>query len=360
MKKDQLAAIAHQFVEFEEADFHASPLGAGNINDTYRIDYQGVTTVLQRLNHDVFKDPQAVQRNARLLADHLLATDFELKIPEPIPTLMGDLLARDEAGNFWRMMPFFENTFSPDHADSPEIAFEVARGIGHFLKKLADFPADKLTETIPGFHDTARRWLVFEEILQKNPVNRLQSAGREIDSLLSKKGIFENIDRLKMSGDLPTRATHNDPKAANVLLDISTKKAVAVIDLDTTMPGTIPSDFGDMLRSFGPTLFEDDPNFEKMELNLPVVEAMCRGFLSETDSFLTRAERENLFAGGQWIVFEQALRFLTDYLAGDVYYRTKYANHNLVRAQNQLALLAAVGRHEKAIRVFLKSGRTRG
>ena len=251
-------------------------------------------------------------------------------------------------------MPFFENTFSPDQADSPDIAFEAAQAVGHFLKKLADFPAEKLVETIPGFHDTARRWIVFEEILAKNPANRLQSAAREVGLLFSNRSFFEKIIALKNSGDLPLRATHNDPKIANVLLDIFTKKAVAVIDWDTAMPGSIPSDFGDMLRSFGPTLAEDDPDFEKMDLNLPVVEAMCHGFLSEAAPFLTVVERENLFAGGQWIVFEQALRFLTDYLAGDVYYRTAYADHNLVRARNQLALLAAVGRHERTIRGFLR------
>ena len=194
-EKAELAAIARQFTDFEADDFQASPLGEGHINDTFRIDFQRVSHVLQRLNHDVFKNPLAVQENARLLADHLRATDFELKILEPISTLTGDLLARDGAGNWWRLMPFFENTFSPDQADSPDIAFEAAQAVGHFLKKLADFPAEKLVETIPGFHDTARRWIVFEEILAKNPTNRLQSAAREV-GLAPRRIGRDELDRL--------------------------------------------------------------------------------------------------------------------------------------------------------------------
>ena len=353
-----LEGIARQFFEFETGSFEAEPIGSGNINDTFRIAFlqknEPQVFILQRLNHLVFTKPDDVMSNARLLAERLAASDFSLKIPTPQPTIRGDFWANDAAGNWWRVLPFFEKTFAPDQADSPEIAYEAARGIGLFLKKLADLPAENLKETIAGFHDTARRWLVFEAVLKENKANRLQFCEKEVAEIFNQKHVFEKIDSLKKSGELPSRATHNDPKAANVLLDISTKKAVAVIDWDTAMAGTIPSDFGDMMRSFAPTLFEDDPAVEKMEVNLPIVEAMCAGFLDEAAPFLTTVERENLFAGGQWIIFEQALRFLTDFLAGDVYYKTAFPEHNLVRARNQLALLRAVGRHEAAIRRFLK------
>ncbi len=347
--------IALQYLPSMSGEITITPLGDGHINDTYLVERQQFRFVLQRINHHVFTNPEAVQRNAMLVHDHLKQCSYPFKLLRPLATHAVRFLVEDGDGNFWRAFPFFKNTFSPEGKISPEIAFEAARAVGVFLEKMSDFPAEKLAETIPGFHDTERRWAVFEDVFSKNPVGRNALAEPEIAALFAQKHLFEHLFQLKKSGQLPIRATHNDPKAGNVLLDISTKKAVAVIDWDTIMPGTIPSDFGDMMRSFATNLAEDiDPETEKMTLNLPVVEAMCRGFLEGAGPFLTEIERENLFAGGQWIIFEQALRFLTDFLAGDVYYKTSFPAHNLVRARNQLALLREVGRAEGEIRGFLE------
>ena len=319
----------------------AAPIASGNINDTYRIDFQQnnspQTWLLQRLNHKVFTDPEAVMHNISLVAQHLeKQPDFPLRIPAPQPGLNGQLLQRDSEGNYWRVFPFYKNSFAPEQRPNPAIAYEAARAYGIFLNALRDCPATEIRETIPGFHDTDRRWEIYQQVVEADPVGRVKTTRAEIEALTTAKAVFEKISVLKKSGALPLRITHNDTKAGNILLDIRTGKAVAVIDWDTIMPGTILSDFGDMVRSFTPDVVEDAPG--KVRLRMEVMDALFEGFLEKTADLLRPVERENLLLGAKWIVGEQALRFLSDYLAGDTYYKIKYPEHNLVRARNQLAL----------------------
>ena len=350
-----LESIARQFFQIEH--WHgAAPIGNGHINDTYRIDFQAngrrQAFVLQRLNHHIFRQPEDVMTNWQAVAQHLAAADFPLEIPVPVPTLGGQLLHIETESSpprsphpsslipaHWRVFPFFENTFSPENAATPALAFEAARAYGAFVRALADFPVDSLAEVIPGFHDTEQRWQVFEKTLAENPANRLENARPEVAEMLAARPVFQKISHLKTSGALPLRVTHNDTKAGNVLLDRDSGRAVAVIDWDTVMPGTVLSDFGDMVRSFAPDRPENDPDTASLALRHDVLAAMREGFLSETADILTETERENLDLGGLWIVGEQALRFLTDYLAGDVYYKVAHPELNLTRARNQLALL---------------------
>ncbi len=352
-----LEKIARQFFKIER--WHgATPLGAGNINDTYRIDFQAIgqrqSAVLQRLNHEVFRDPQAVMDNAEVVAQHLTKTNFPLKIPAPLPTLDGQMLHVAREGlrpethspqvsdlptkTYWRAFPFFENTYAPETAATPEIAHEAAKAYGQFLRHLANCQSP-IAEVIPGFHDSDKRWISFLEILEKDPADRRKLAEKEIAQLLELESIFLKISHLKTSGQLPERLTHNDTKAGNILLDCATNRAVAVIDWDTVMPGTVLSDYGDMVRTFAPDRPETaDPAREKIALRTDILAALTEGFLAETAAFLTPAERENLPLGGQWLVAEQALRFLADYLAGDPYFKIEYPEQNLVRARNQLAV----------------------
>ena len=229
-----------------------------------------------------------------------------------------------------------ENSYAPEGISDPNLAYEAARAYGAFARALRDFPAHTLAETIPGFHDTDRRWEVFLNILAQNPAQRAKATQLEIEAMFSAKPVFDTISHLKKSGSLPLRVAHNDTKAGNVLFDISTQKALAVIDLDTVMPGTLLSDFGDVVRTFVPDCNEDSVGTPKLRID--VLEALTKGFLEETSSFLSKIERENLMLGAAWIVGEQALRFLTDWLAGDVYYKIKSPEHNLLRARNQLEL----------------------
>lgn len=339
-----LSPLALAFFHFDRW-LGAQPIGSGHINDTYRIDFEenGVaqTYVLQRLNHQVFRQPEAVMDNISRVTGYLAAQpDYPLAALAPVPTHSGHSFHRDPEGNYWRVFPMLENTFAPETIASPAEAREAARAYGAFARALRDFPAHTLAETIPGFHDTDRRWQVFEEILTQNPAKRLFSAQPEIAAMRRAKRVFDQISYLKTSGALPLRVTHNDTKAGNVLLDSASGRAVAVIDLDTVMSGTLLSDFGDMVRTFVPDRYEDDPDIEHLALRTEILDTLTEGFLSETADFLSDAERKHLLLGASWIVGEQALRFLTDYLAGDPYYKTRYPQHNLVRARNQLQVFS--------------------
>lgn len=322
----------------------ATAYGDGNINDTYRIDFEAngtkETFLLQRLNHLVFTRPNVVMRNIRRVCDYLQKQDYPYRVAAPVAALDGSLLQKDTGGNYWRVFPFFENTFTPEGMASPEIAHAAARAYGAFARALRDFPTGELAETIPGFHDTGRRWTNFLKTLENDPAGRAAQTAAEIEGVFAAKTVFDRIAALKKSGDLPLRVTHNDTKAGNVLFDSVTHKALAVIDLDTVMPGTILSDFGDMARTFAPDRKEDEPG--ALALRSDVLDALLRGFLEETGDFLTSVEKENLLPGAAWITGEQALRFLTDWLAGDVYYKIRYPEHNLVRTRNQLALLEEI------------------
>jgi len=343
-----LESIARLFFQFDRW-LGAAAVGSGNINDTYRIDFEKngkeETWLLQRLNHLIFKDPEAVSRNIQLVCEHLARQDFPYKIAAPVVALDGRFLQNDKEGNYWRVFPFFKNTFAPEGLADAEIACEGARAYGAFARALRDFPAEKLAETIPGFHDTDVRWQVFLEVLEKNPARRVETSEAEIEAIFAAKPVFEKISQLKKNGSLPLRVTHNDTKAGNVLFDQITRKALAVIDLDTVMPGTVLSDFGDMVRTFAPDRREDEP--QKVSLRLDILDALQRGFLEQTADFLTPPEKENLLLGAAWITGEQALRFLSDWLAGDVYYKIRFPEHNLVRARNQLALFKKLRKVEQ-------------
>ncbi|HAD11292.1 MAG TPA: mucin desulfatase [Saprospirales bacterium] len=338
--------IIHTFVP--EADSAVwTPVGQGNINDTYRVDVvlggEQKVILLQRLNHLVFKDPAQVMDNTSRICAYLTAQpDYPLQVPSPILAKDGSNLVRDDQGNYWRAFPFIERSYTPDGLVTPDIARKAARAYGAFARALRDFPAATLAETIPGFHDTDMRWLAFLEVIRQDPVSRVGGVQKEIDALFAAKPLFDLISRLKRSGELPLRVSHNDTKAGNVLFSMDTHEPLAVIDLDTVMPGTLLSDFGDMVRTFVPSLTEN--SVDEPHLRLDVLLALREGFLSETGDFITTSEQQHLLTGGAWIIGEQALRFLTDWIAGDVYYKIGYPEHNLVRARNQLQLLAMVNR----------------
>ncbi|MBC7774436.1 MAG: aminoglycoside phosphotransferase family protein, partial [Phycisphaerae bacterium] len=275
--------------------------------------------------------------NTLRVCQHLEKQDYPYQIAAPLPALDGTYLQKDADGNYWRTFPFIENSFAPEGIFDPHIAYEAARAYGAFARALRDFPADSLAETIPGFHDTDQRWQAFLKTLEEDPAQRVAGTRPEIEAIFAAKPIFDKISRLKKLGELPLRVAHNDTKAGNVLFDLNTHKALAVIDLDTVMPGTLLSDFGDMVRTFAPDCTEDEPT--SPNLRSDVLEALTKGFLEETEGFITKTEKENLILGAAWIVGEQALRFLTDWLVGDVYYKINSPEHNLVRARNQLLLL---------------------
>lgn len=337
-----MESIARHFLQFDRIS-DMQPVGDGNINDTWRItvENQGNTQsfILQRINHRIFRDPAAVMQNIERVTAHISSSDFPYASPAPVRTVRGDLLCEYDNG-FWRVFPFLENTYVPDDQVTEEIAYEAARAYGAFARALGNFPARELSETVPGFHDTDRRWDTFLEVISSDPAGRVEGSRKEIEAMYAAKPLFDRISELKSSGALPVRVTHNDTKAGNILFDRQSNKAVAVIDLDTVMPGVILSDFGDMVRTFVPDRREDAPG--EVSTRPEMLRALLEGFHSSTSGFLNETEQELLVTGGAWITGEQALRFLTDWLAGDVYYKISHPEHNLLRSRNQISLFNAL------------------
>ncbi len=332
-----MESIIQQFFDYQQI-VSLSPFGTGHINDTYHLEIRETGEqkdwLLQRLNHHVFRQPESVMQNIRLVAEHLATQDYALKILSPRPTRSGQWLHFDKAGNYWRVFPFFENTMTYERVETPEQAHEAAKAFGAFSKALDGMDASQLQPTIPGFHDGVRRLSDFHQALENAIPERLAEAQPEVDAILQNQLIFKKIADL----NLPLRAIHHDTKINNLLFDATTHRAAAVIDLDTVMPGIVLSDFGDLVRTSSSLADEDEADLSKVQFRQPIYEALLEGFLSEMGGLLTPVERSSLPDAGPWLTLMQAIRFIGDYLVGDVYYKVKYPQHNLVRGRNQLAL----------------------
>jgi|APTNR8051073442_1049403.scaffolds.fasta_scaffold05406_2 aminoglycoside phosphotransferase (APT) family kinase protein len=341
-------AVAHFFGD--KTVFELIGFGQGNINDTWKLTIskngQPQSYLLQRLNHLVFRQPDQVMANISNVAQHLAAKKYTSGILHPCAAPEGHVLFCDDAGNHWRVFPFFERTTTLETVNSPEQAFIAAQAFGVFLEALSDLNPAALHETIPGFHNSVARLAVFQEGVARDTANRLAGVQSEVDFVLKESSIFHTIANL----GLPLRAVHNDAKIGNVLLDEQAEKAVAVIDWDTIMPGYLLSDLGDIARTMAASCSEDEADPAKVTFRMPVFAAICRGFLPPLQHILTTAEREALYLAPRWIILEQAMRFLGDYLAGDVYYKIRHPLHNLERARNQLALYRSVLEQQVAVR----------
>lgn len=339
MKSSTLEQLIRRF--FPDAELREIvPYGSGHINDTYRVgleDHSGAALyLLQRLNHEVFREPERVMHNIGLVYDHLSGYPDEGCLLRPVPDREGRNLVHDEPTGYWRVFPFFSGTYSVERAENLEQAEQAARVIGRFLQRLSGLDSSLLQETIPGFHDSLRRWDTFREVLARDPAGRLATAAPEIDLVTEHHSLFRQIAQLS----LPQRVVHNDAKLSNVLFHFP-QTPCGLIDWDTIMPGSWLSDFGDLVRSGAATTGEDaDPN--QTELHLPTFAALCRGFIPEIRRQATPVELNHLVLGPLWITLEQALRFLTDYLDGDRYYKISHPEHNLVRTRNQLALFRSM------------------
>ncbi len=329
-------AAAHFFGN--HTDFEITSFGQGNINDTWKLtvseNSQTRPYLLQRLNHLVFRQPDQVMANISNVARHLAAKKYASGILHPFADGEDRILFCDEAGNYWRVFPFFEQTTTLETVDDPKQAFVAAQAFGAFLEALSDLDPAALHETIPGFHNSVARLEVFQKAVEKDVAGRLAEVRAEVDLVLKESSLFHTLANL----DLPSRAVHNDAKIGNILLDERAEKAVAVIDWDTIMPGYLLSDLGDIARTMAASCSEDEADIAKVVFRMPVFEAICQGFLPPLQHILTAAEREALHLAPRWIILEQAMRFLGDYLAGDAYYKIRHPLHNLERARNQLAL----------------------
>ena len=359
-----LEAVGRAFClpgSFEAGSVH----GSGHINDTFVVTYgdRGAQRryVLQRINDRIFKDVpdlmenvQRVTAHARLYLERTGAPDADRRSLRLIPTASGETLLRAEEGAFWRCYHFIERARTIDLVETPAQAREAAHAFGAFQAMLVDLPGKRLNEILPGFHDTRRRLLALEATIASDPLNRAGDCSREISFVAERRLMVEVLPRLIAKGDIPERITHNDTKINNVLMDESDDRALCVIDLDTVMPGLALYDFGDMIRSGVSPLEEDDPDTGSLQVQLPLYEALVEGYLGAAQGFLTRAEREHLAFAGRLITYEQGIRFLDDYLAGDRYYKTSRPGQNLDRARNQFALVKSLEEHEEAIEAIVR------
>ena len=346
--------MARQF-EIHGQFVAAEPVGSGHINDTFRATFdqsgQRVRYIVQHINHHVFKTPAVLMDNIRRVTTHLAAKsagepDQHRRVLTLIPAQDGESFHRDGEGNYWRAYVCIEGARTFDAVESPRQAFEVARAFGRFQQLLADLPAPRLQDTIPDFHHTPKRFDALEGAIEADAVNRARAAGPEIEFALSRKPLAGAL----LGADLPERVTHNDTKVNNVLLDDATGEGICVIDLDTVMPGLALYDFGDMVRAGTSPAREDDRDLSKVTMQFSLFEALARGYLSATAGFLTPAEKGLLALSGKVITFETGLRFLTDFLEGDRYFRVNREAQNLDRCRAQFKLVESIERQEAQMR----------
>jgi Ser/Thr protein kinase RdoA (MazF antagonist) len=348
-----VAAVSAHF-DLPGRAIEAVPHGNGHINDTFRVTLDaaagGRRFILQRINTTVFRDPDALMENilrvtchaAQKLAASAAPPTGRYELLTVVPTRAGQPMHRTAEGDCWRCFPFIEDADSHDVLRDPAQAHAAGFAFGQFQRLVADLPAPRLHETIPGFHDTPRRFAALERAIAADSHGRVRLAGPEIAAARGRHALAEHLLARHARGEIPERITHNDTKLNNVLLDRRTGQGAAVIDLDTVMPGLALYDFGDLIRTATNSAPEDETDLSRIESRGAVFAAAAEGYLAASRPFLNTAEIEELPFAGRLLTFENAIRFLTDYLQGDIYFKIARPEHNLDRCRAQLALLRSM------------------
>lgn len=346
MEYAEIMRIATHF-DLSSEPISAMPYGEGLINSTFEINTQNSTRyILQKINTYVFKNPYGVMDNIQKVTDFLVnkirneGGNTERETLQLIPTKSGKQFHHHPSDNtYWRVYPFIVDATAYQTVERDGLLFEAARAFGAFQRHLSDYPAHTLCEVIPNFHNTAKRYAAFEEALQKNLAGRAETVAEEIEFLQKHESYAHLIvDRLK-DGRIPTRVTHNDTKLNNVLIDDITGKGICVIDLDTVMPGSLLYDFGDSVRFAANNGAEDDRDLSRVWIKPELYEEYVAGFLQGLDGHITEEEFKLLPESVVVLTYELALRFMTDYLDGDLYFKVLSEDHNLVRTRAQIQLM---------------------
>ncbi len=350
MDHASILAIAAHF-DLGGTPVRIKELTAGNINTTYRLDMgedpSSPRYVLQRINTEAFKNPAALMENIGLVTAHIrqsyedVGVDATRRVLHFVRTDNGTLLYTAPDGGAWRAYRYVDDVTAYDSIESPAVFREAGRGFGDFQSRLADFPAACLSETIPGFHHTPRRYEAFLAAVQADAAGRAGDIPEDIAFFCDRVELMGYVVS-RLGGELPLRVTHNDTKLNNVLIDNATGRALCVIDLDTVMPGSSLYDYGDAVRYGASTAAEDEPDTDKIGFDMELFRAFTDGFVSAAAQNLTPAEIRALPTGIAVITCELAMRFLTDYLNGDTYFKINYPTHNLVRARAQMKLLCEI------------------
>ena len=361
MKQTLTRVIQHFQIEGELVS--CEPTGNGHINDSYAVCVSAADAsryVVQRINHQVFPDPVGLMQNITRVTDFIRQQLKESgnwdsrRVLTVIPNKDGSSYYKDPEGNYWRVYVMIEDAVSYDAFQNEDQAFKVGEAFGNFQRMLAPLNDPPLNHVIPHFHDGPRRLAAFEEVLAADPHKRAVHAQTEIDDLKAHAHLFQVIPNLFASGQLPMRVTHNDTKVNNVLLDKHSDDVLCVIDLDTVMPGSALFDFGDMIRTGANTGAEDDQDLDRVGLDESLFKAMTRGYLSGAGDMLTSVERDHLFFSARLITLMIGTRFLTDYLAGDTYFKIHRPQHNLERTRAQFKLLHDMNQREAAMVQWVK------
>ncbi len=346
MRKTNLDQISNAIKNFKLVGTTRGviPYGNGHINDTFMvITVENGTIehkyVLQTVNHHVFKEPEKVMENIQRVTDYLQdKVSEEREVLHLVPTFNDGTYYKDKDGYHWRMYEFVQDAICLDRPNNDEF-YECAVAFGKFQKMLADFPADCLHETIVDFHNTPKRYENFLKAVEEDKIGRAEKVKAEIEFIKERAEFYSVLLDNNKKGNLPLRVSHNDTKSNNVMLDATTHKALCVIDLDTIMPGFSVTDFGDAIRFGASTAAEDEKDLSKVNFDIDMFAIYAKGFLNGCGGSLPDEEIMLLPEGAKMMTIECGMRFLTDYLEGDTYFKTSYLDHNLVRTRTQLKLV---------------------
>ena len=345
-QEHNIAAVAREF-QIPGEFLEATPYGSGHINDTWCVVSSRagvpVRSILQRINQGIFTNPVALMENIERVTTHLAAKvlgepDCDRRVLTLIPARDGRPWHVNAEANYWRAYRFIDGARSYDAVETTGQAFQAAKAFGRFQKLLVDLPAPRLHDTIRDFHSTPKRFAALQQAVASDVAGRTILAKPEIEFVFAN----QSVANIFVDANLPERVTHNDTKFNNVLIDGATGEGICVIDLDTVMPGSVLFDFGDMVRTTTSPANEDERDLSKVHMQFPMFEALVRGYLSSAGRFLTKAEKHYLASSAKVITFEQGIRFLTDYLAGDTYYKVHRDGHNLDRCRTQFKLLESI------------------
>ena len=341
----------------------AERYGSGHINDTYMVIFNqagySVRYILQRINTNVFKNPDHLMENISRVLEHSKEKlsglkDATRRALTLVYTRDGKTFYTDDEGSCWRVYLFVDRARTYDVLESAAYAYQAAKAFGSFQKLLADIPGERLHETIPNFHNTPSRLADFDKALAEDVCGRAASAKAEIDFVQKMRHIAPVLLDYQAKGEIPERITHNDTKINNVMLDDESGEAICVIDLDTIMPGISLYDFGDLVRTSTSPAAEDEKDLSKVYARMEMFEALAKGFLEGADGCLTEREVEMMPFSGMLITFEIGVRFITDYLAGDKYFKVKREEHNLDRCRTQFKLVQSLMEQEDEMKKIME------
>jgi Ser/Thr protein kinase RdoA (MazF antagonist) len=315
-----------------------TPVNNGLINHTWQVNNTKGVFILQEINQAVFKDPMAIAANIRKLADHLAEKDPSFLFVAPIRTRKNEEMVHHEGKGYFRLFPFVQGSHTIREARKPAEAYEAAKAFGRFTRLLSDFPINNLQITLPDFHNLSLRYRQFSEAIEHGNSRRIQQSAPLIGYIKKNKQIVDTYEAILNNPAFRLRVTHHDTKISNVLFN-DHGHAICIIDLDTVMRGYFISDVGDMIRTYLSPVSEEEKNFSKIEVRPEYFRAIVDGYMREMGHELSAQETKHFIYAGKFMIYMQAMRFLTDHLNNDVYYGANYEGHNLVRAGNQAAFL---------------------